>query len=176
VLWMGNVVLGKGIQYLVQAARLLLGRSIQILVAGVIWISPEIVRSFPPNMRILGRVTRDRLNETYRQAHAFVLPTISDGFAVTQLEAMAHGLPVVITPNCGRVVTDGFDGLIVPARDGQALADALARLDGNRPLLREMSRNALETIRKYDLPSNARLICKLTAESRMQLNSTAPTL
>jgi glycosyltransferase involved in cell wall biosynthesis len=78
---------------------------------------------------------------------------------MTQLEAMAHALPVVVTPNCGRVVTDGMDGLVVPARNSQALADALAQLNANRDLVREMSRNALKTILAYDLPSNARQIC-----------------
>jgi glycosyltransferase involved in cell wall biosynthesis len=158
VLWLGSVVLPKGIQYLVQAARLLQGQDIEFLVAGPIRISHRAVQTFPPNMKLLGRVTRDKLGEVYRQAHVFVLPTISDNFPMTQLEAMAHGLPVVITPNCGRAVTDGADGFIVPARDGQALADALARLHNDRPLLREMSRSALTTVRKYDLPSNAILI------------------
>jgi glycosyltransferase involved in cell wall biosynthesis len=91
------------------------------------------------------------------------LPTISDGFAITQLEAMAHGLPVITTPNCGQVVTDGVDGFIVPVRDSQALADAIARLDGDRPLLRTMSANTLLTVQKYDLPSNARLIGDLVS-------------
>lgn len=162
VLWLGNVVLGKGIQYLVEATRVLNNPKIEILLAGPMGISPEIVQSFPANIRILGRVTRDKLSEIYQQAHVFVLPTISDGFAVTQLEAMAHGLPVVTTPNCGQVVTDGMNGLIVPARDSQALADALARLDADRLLLKEMSVNALETVKRYDLPSNARLINILT--------------
>jgi len=62
-------------------------------------------------------------------------------------EAMAHGLPVVTTPNCGRVVTDGVDGLMVPARDGQALAEAIEQLDDDRSLLRKMSENALQTVK-----------------------------
>lgn len=176
VLWLGNVVVGKGIQYLVEAARLLHGRNIQFLIAGPVGISAQVVQTFPANIRMLGRVTRDRLGEIYQQSHVFVLPTISDGFAITQLEAMAHGLPVVITPNCGRVVTDGVDGLIVPARDSRALADALASLDADRELVREMSRNALETIRKYDLPSNAKLICDLADKYRTPLSFTSPTL
>jgi glycosyltransferase involved in cell wall biosynthesis len=164
VLWLGSVILRKGIPYLVEAARLLQGQDIEFLVAGQVGISDRAVRAFPPNMKVLGRVTRDKLGEVYRQAHVFVLPTISDGFAVTQLEAMAHGLPVVATPNCGRVVTDGADGLIVPPRDGKALANALARLHNDRPLLREMSRNALTTVRSYDLPSNAILINEQVAK------------
>ncbi|HEX4265925.1 MAG TPA: glycosyltransferase family 4 protein [Verrucomicrobiae bacterium] len=162
VLWLGNVILSKGIQYLVEAARLLEAENIQFLLAGPLGIEEKIVRTFPANIQVLGRITRDRLGEVYRDAHVFVLPTISDGFAVTQLEAMAHGLPVVITPNCGRVVTDGVEGLVVPARDSQALADALSRLNADRPLVAEMSRQALKTAHAYDLPSNARMICDLT--------------
>jgi len=166
VMWLGSVILRKGIQYLVEAARRLQNQNIEFLVAGTLGVSKEAVQSFPPNIKLLGRITRDRLDEVYRQAHVFVLPTISDGFAITQLEAMAHGLPVITTPNCGRVVTNGVDGFIVPARDGQALADALVRFDTDRSLLREMSHNALQTVKKYDLPSNARLIQDLVLKYR----------
>ena len=163
VLWLGNVILSKGIQYLVQAAKLLEKQDIEFLLAGPVGIEEQVVRTFPSNIRLLGRITRDHLSQIYRQAHVFVLPTISDGFAVTQLEAMAHGLPVVVTPNCGRVVTHGMDGFLVPARDSRALAEALAQLNANRGLVREMSRHALKTILTYDLPSNARQICDLVA-------------
>lgn len=169
VLWLGSVNLRKGIQYLVEAARKLERQKVEFLLAGPLGISDQAVRSFPGNIKVLGRVTRDLLAHYYRQAHVFVLPTLSDGFAVTQLEAMAHALPVVTTPNCGNVVTDGVDGFIVPARDSQSLADALARLDANRPLLVEMSRNALETVKKYDLPSNAQLIDTLASRHRRSL-------
>lgn len=166
VLWLGSVILRKGIQYLIEAARLLQKTKIEFLVAGPLGISDAAVKSFPANVKILGRITRDQLQQVYRQAHVFVLPTLSDGFAITQLEAMSHGLPVVATPNCGRVVTDEVDGLIVPARDSAALAEALARLDDNRDLLRAMSSNALLTASKYDLPSNAWLIEQLVMAYR----------
>jgi glycosyltransferase involved in cell wall biosynthesis len=158
VLWLGNLILRKGIQYLADAARRLQRHNIEFILAGPLGVSDSAVRSFPDNMKILGRVTRDQLSGIYRQAHVFVLPTISDGFAITQLEAMVHGLPVVTTPNCGKVVTDGVDGFIVPARDSQALAAALAKLNDDRALLRVMSSHCLMTARKYDLPSNAQLI------------------
>lgn len=166
VLWLGTVILRKGIQYLVDAARRLQNDNVEFLIAGPLGVSDEAARTFPENMKLLGRLARDQTREIYKRAHVFVLPTLSDGFAVTQLEAMAHGLPVVTTPNCGDVVMDGFDGLIVPARDGQALADALARLNRDRRLVREMSKSALQTVTKYDLPSNARLINKLAVAHR----------
>ena len=171
VLWLGSVILRKGIQYLVEAARKLERRGVEFLLAGPLGVSQTAVQSFPPNIKLLGRVTRDQLGEVYRQAQVFVLPTISDGFAITQLEAMAHCLPVVTTPNCGRVVTDGVDGYVVPARDSEALADALARLNDDRWLLRTMSYNTMLTVKKYDLPSNAMLIQDLTAAYRKKLRT-----
>jgi glycosyltransferase involved in cell wall biosynthesis len=169
VLWLGSVILRKGIQYLVEAARKLERHQVEFLLAGPLGISDEAVRSFPANIKVLGRITRDQLSAYYRQAHLFVLPTLSDGFAITQLEAMAHGLPVVTTPHCGNVVTDGVDGFIVPARDSQALADAIARLDADRDQLYAMSCNTLLSVQKYDLPSNAKLINDLVVEHRRSL-------
>jgi glycosyltransferase involved in cell wall biosynthesis len=174
VLWLGSVVLRKGIQYLVEAARKLERLKMEFLLVGPLGISRQAVRSFPHNIKVLGGVTRDQLGDYYRQAHVFVLPTLSDGFAITQLEAMAHGLPVITTPNCGRVVTDGVDGFIVPARDSQALADALVKFDVDRSLLREMSRNALQTVKRYDLPSNAKLINALVLTHRHSLQNNKP--
>jgi hypothetical protein len=170
VLWLGSVILRKGIQYLVQAAKLLQRQNIEFLLAGPMGISEQAARSFPPNIKPLGWITRDRLSKIYQQADVFVLPTLSDGFAITQLEAMAHGLPVIATPNCGRVVTDGVDGFIVPARDGERLAEAILRLDSDRNLLREMSARALKTVLGFCLPSNAQMIHELSLR-RLALKS-----
>ena len=168
VLWLGSLILRKGIQYLAEAARLLERTGIEFTLAGPVGISDQAVRSFPRNMKLLGTLTRDRVAQLYRASHVFVLPTLSDGFAITQLEAMAHGLPVVTTPNCGKVVNDGMDGFIVPPRDARALAEALARLQSDPDLLRTMSANALRTVTGFDLPSNATMIHRLTQERRNQ--------
>jgi glycosyltransferase involved in cell wall biosynthesis len=88
----------------------------------------------------------------------FVLPTVSDGFAITQVEAMAQALPVITTPNCGEVVTPGIDGLIVPPFDGEALAAAISKLDQDRPLLKEMSYRALDKSAHFYLPRQAQLV------------------
>lgn len=156
VLWLGSVTLRKGIQYLVGAARELLSADVEFLVAGPVGVTPHALATFPPNVRVLGKVSGPPKAELYRSADVFVLPTLSDGFAITQIEAMAFGLPVVATPNCGRVVTHGRDGLIVPARDPAALADALLSLARDRPLLAEMSEQALLKSRQFSLDNYAR--------------------
>lgn len=143
VLWLGLVCLRKGFPYFLEAARQLTGRQIEMIAAGPIAVSARALQHLPPNVRMLGRVQRRDVHAIYARADVFVLPTLSDGFALTQLEAMAHGLPVISTPRCGEVVNPGQDGLVIPPGDAQALVAALCRLDDDRGLLDEMSQRAL---------------------------------
>jgi glycosyltransferase involved in cell wall biosynthesis len=147
VLWIGQIVLRKGIPYLFEAAAKLQKANVRFVVAGRIGISDKGLCAAPPNVTVLGHITQADANRHFSEADVFVLPTLSDGFALTQLEAMSFGLPVITTPNCGNVVTHGVDGLIIPTGDSQALADAIASLESNRPLLREMSEKALQTVK-----------------------------
>jgi glycosyltransferase involved in cell wall biosynthesis len=151
VLWLGSVTLRKGIQYLLAAAERLLSQNIRFVIAGPIHISRQIVSSAPANVQFVGRVPRGGLLDMYSSADVFALPTISDGFAITQLEAMAHGVPVMVTRNCGTVVTHGRDGLIVGARDVDAIVQALDSLERDRDMLRELSREAIRTSARFSL-------------------------
>jgi len=151
VLWLGQVNVPKGIHYLMEAARLLEREKIHFDVVGPIGILPEAVTSAPKNMTFHGPVSRDRAAEWYQQADVFVLPTLSDGFALTQLEALAHGLPVIVTPNCGRVVEEGKTGFVVPARDAQALAETIMRFVRNRDLSSEMSPKCREAAAVFSI-------------------------
>jgi len=151
VLWLGQVILRKGIQYLIEAARKVQHLPIRFTVIGPILISPDKVAQAPDNMSFLGRVTRDQTARQYLSADLFVLPTISDGFAITQLEAMAQGLPVVATPNCGRVVEDGKTGRVVPIRDPEALAAAFVEALDDPDRLAEWGRAAFERSAEFGI-------------------------
>jgi glycosyltransferase involved in cell wall biosynthesis len=151
VLFLGQVILRKGIQYLIEAAKLLKDEPIHFDVVGSIGISDDAVASAPSNMTFHGPVSRDRTEEFYRSADLFVLPTLSDGFALTQLEAMAHGLPVIATPNCGEVVSDGVDGLIVQASDSNALAEAFQLVIQDPDKLQAMSAATEAKLEQFSL-------------------------
>jgi glycosyltransferase involved in cell wall biosynthesis len=151
VLWLGQVNVRKGIHYLIEAARILEGSDIDIDIVGPIEITPDTLASAPSNMTFHGSVSRDRTVHHYRQADVFVLPTLSDGFAITQLEAMAYGLPVITTPNCGKVVQNGKNGFVVPPSDAKALAEAISRFDGDRELAMRMSGDCLETVKEFSI-------------------------
>ncbi len=159
VLWLGTVCLRKGIPYLIEAARQLQSeKNIRFLIAGPIQISSQAIASAPPNIRFLNRIPRSSAPDLYRSADLFVIPTISDGFAITQLEAMAAGLPVIATPNCGQVVTDGIDGFIIPPADSAALACAILKLHADRSLLQSMSQGARQRCTQFSPAQHAQQI------------------
>ncbi len=149
VLFLGQVILRKGIKYLIAAAKLLERENIHFDIVGPLGISASAIATAPQNLRFHGRTSRDQAAAWYRQSQVFVLPTLSDGFAITQLEAMAHGLPVVTTPCCGEVVSDGGDGFVVPARDAGALAQALQRYLVEPDLLTSQSAAARIKARQF---------------------------
>jgi glycosyltransferase involved in cell wall biosynthesis len=75
----------------------------------------------------------------YRSANVFVLPSYSENFGITVLEAMQHGLPVVVTPEVGaaEIVHKCGSGLVV-TREPEAIAQAICRLTQDFALARTM--------------------------------------
>ena len=164
ILFLGQVILRKGIQYLLAAAKLLEAEPVCFDVVGAVGISADAVKLAPRNVIFHGRANRDQASVWYQQADVFVLPTLSDGFALTQLEAMAHGLPVIATPNCGRVVTDGADGFIVPPRDAVGLAQAIHRYLQEPELLPEHQAGARKKNGQFTLARLAEGLAALQSE------------
>jgi glycosyltransferase involved in cell wall biosynthesis len=161
VLWLGQVNVRKGIHYLIEAARMLEGRDIHFDIVGPIGIACEALESAPSNMTFHGSVSRDLAVDYYRKADVFVLPTLSDGFAITQLEAMAYGLPVITTPHCGKVVTEGETGFVVPARNAKALAEAVMRFDDDRSLSARMRGNCRASVKKFSIDAYAKELMQI---------------
>lgn len=158
VLWLGQVSLRKGFPYFVQAARLVQDCHIQFTVAGPIRLSARALQNLPANLRVLGQVSRAQALTLYKTNDVLVLPTLSDGFALTQLEAMSYGLPVIATDRCGEVVTDGQNGYRVGVRDPEAIAAILTRLESDRVALRRMSRAAVSRAAEFTLDRYVRSV------------------
>ncbi|HUI98775.1 MAG TPA: glycosyltransferase family 4 protein [Usitatibacter sp.] len=82
-------------------------------------------------------------------AHAMLLPSYAEGLPYALLESMAAGVPLIATPvgAIPDVMTDGIHGILVPPRDGKAIAEALAALSGDRERISWMSRACRRRIR-----------------------------
>jgi len=138
----------KGVQYMMQAfSELKLPNSELWFVGGGLEHSalrPMIDRHRTASIRFLGAVPQSELRELYSQCSVFVLPSIVDGFGMVVPQAMACGLPVIVSENVGAadVIQDGEDGYIVPIRDVEALKQKLLLLYEDRSRLEGMGRAA----------------------------------
>lgn len=90
-----------------------------------------------------------RLRDLHRSCHVFVNPSRYEGMPNAVLEAMASGLPIVASSVAGNVsvVAEGRNGLLVPPREAEALATALARLAEDRPAAAAMGAHSRERAR-----------------------------
>lgn len=142
VLFLGSVILRKGVGQLLQAILMLKAEPIDFIFAGPIGIVvPDEIRHMS-NVRFLGSVDSTSANRLYQESDIFLFPTLSDGFGLTQLEALGNGLPVIASTHCGRVVEDGINGLLISEVTPAAIADAIMKLVGNRDLLCQLKSNA----------------------------------
>lgn len=126
VLFLGQITLRKGIARLLDAMRLLIDEPIELILAGPTWISPEAWKGL--KVRWLGAVPRSEVNAVYDAADVFILPTLSDGYALTQLEALARGVPVIASKNCGSAVVHGRNGWILDDLEPTTIASMLSSL------------------------------------------------
>jgi starch synthase len=110
-------------------------------------ISLERSATVAATVEFLGPITMQRMPEVYRQASVFVFPSLSDGFGLVVPEAMASGLPVIVSDHTGAadLVTEGVDGFVVPAGDADALADRLQLLESDPDLVARMGAQARAT-------------------------------
>jgi len=124
VLFLGQVNLRKGGGRLLDAMRLLADEPIELVLAGPTEIDPSAWADLP-NVQWLGAVPRGEVGRVYRDADVFILPTLSDGFAITQIEAIGHGLPVIASEFCGAVVESGRTGHLLDDLEPATIADAI---------------------------------------------------
>jgi glycosyltransferase involved in cell wall biosynthesis len=142
LLFLGTIGLRKGIARLLDAMRILEGQPVQLTLAGPSELDPQ-AWAGAPNIRWLGPVPRSQVVPLYQQAHAMILPTLSDGFALTQLEALAHGCPVIASTFCGEVVSPGINGWLLPSLEPEAIATTiLEAIDTAHLLPRPLQRPA----------------------------------
>lgn len=148
VLFLGNVCLRKGIGRLVEAMRMLRNEPIDLTICGHLDVSLAMWSDLP-KVRWIAPVRNSSVDGAYRAADVFILPTISDGFARTQIEAMAQGTPVIASLNCGDVVIDGGNGFHLQDNSPEEIASLLRKICQDRSILAKLDTKArVESIPK----------------------------
>lgn len=152
VLFVGQLGIRKGIKYLLEAfERFDHPRKRLTLVGPPQAETADLVAKAVATGHVVatGSLPRDGVRERMSRSHVMVLPSVEEGLALVQAQALACGCPVVAVPptGCDDLFTDGVEGFIVPSRDPGAIADRLAEL-ADRPELRAaLSAAAVERVK-----------------------------
>jgi glycosyltransferase involved in cell wall biosynthesis len=149
VLFLGSLIPRKGIHEMLKATTLMKTAPVEFNFVGASTTELALQSTETPRVRWMGPVARERVHDFYREADVFMLPTHSDGFGLTQLEAMAWGLPVIASKNCGEVVRHESNGLVLPTVTAEAIAEAINWCLRNAEALDPMSDCATRTCNEF---------------------------
>jgi mannosylfructose-phosphate synthase len=107
-------------------------------------------RAVGERVHAVGGIPHEELPPYYRQAALFILPARYEPFGMTALEAMASGVPAVVSTFAGiqENLTPGGDCLIVDPLDEKGLAEAVSLLLRDRGLARRLARAGAQTVRE----------------------------
>lgn len=153
----------KGVKYLIKAIALVPKVKLLLIGSGILESSlKNLVKKLRITQRVkfLGRIDHNQLPKFYRQAKLFVLPSLSESQSNSLLEALACGLPAVVTNIGGNPeIVNSQNGILVPPADSRKLAKAINKaLIQSWPKTKVNKKNSWENVaKKY-----YQIFCKIT--------------
>ncbi len=160
VVYAGSLSVRKGIGYLVQAfMQANIPESELLLIGGKTEETSALLTGAGQRVNCIGHMPQSKLVHYYRNSSVFVMPSIEEGLAMVQAQALACGLPLICTTNtggedllrlseklplkCHGKIKEYPAGYLVPIRDSHAIADCLIELSQNKDLLKAKQNAAL---------------------------------
>ncbi|MEK6396650.1 MAG: glycosyltransferase family 4 protein [Terriglobus sp.] len=150
LLFVGGVGLRKGVPYLLEAFARLKHPNKRLRVVGSMSreIAPVLERLPKEHVEFLGLLPQQQVAEMMSRSHLLILPSIEEGLALVQGQALACGCPVLATTNTGGedLFQDGVEGFIVPIRDVDALLHRMEQIADDPVLQQQMRAAGLERV------------------------------
>jgi glycosyltransferase involved in cell wall biosynthesis len=153
LLFTGSFDIRKGCFTIVEALNLLKERGVYVEVDIVGPMTEEGSRALTylvdkTMIKIHGMVLQDGLKGFLRDSDIYIFPTFAEGSARSVMEALAAGMPVITTENCGVPIVHEFSGLLIPTNSPKILADTIIKLINNKELRIKYGTNAAKLISK----------------------------
>jgi len=155
ILWVGRFIPGKGVEYLIEAFSILSKKyyDLKLLLIGDGPKKGDILEKAKKlgvreKISTISFVPNDKMPTIYRKSKVFVLPSLSEGFPRTILEAMSCEVPVVSTdlPQIRNLISDC--GFLVPEKNPVALVEAIDRLLSDEDLRNKFGVNGRKKVKK----------------------------
>jgi glycosyltransferase involved in cell wall biosynthesis len=169
LLLVGNDLRKKGIAVLLDALAELRELPLDLLLVGREDPAPfrAMVEDRALDSRVYFLPPRKDIEFYYAAADAYTGPSLEDTFALPPAEAMACGLPVIVSAENGtfEIITHNSDGMILEdATDSRALAAMIRKLFEDKKFRSQLGQNAFETAGKYTWEANGRDLARIFEE------------
>lgn len=161
VLYLGRLSLHKGPDYFIRAAQKVLEYEPDAIfvVAGSGELLPELINlacrlGIANKVLFTGKITDEEVNNIYEAADVYVMPSVSEPFGLTALEAASHGTPIIISKNSGakEVLKHCLE---VDFWDTDEIANKIISLLKYPPLGNEMRQNAFKALDRISWKNQA---------------------
>lgn len=142
----------KGMEYLLDAMEKLQGQPVKLSMIGVpVDGEQELINRMRGmnNVEYVGRIPHEQIHNYFENNDVFILPSLAEGSSLSVYEALASGMPCIVTKNTGSVITDGVDGFIIEVKSAESIVVAIRKFIEKPELVHEMSLSARNTINKY---------------------------
>jgi glycosyltransferase involved in cell wall biosynthesis len=151
ILFAGSMTQRKGLADVFAAMKLLKRRDVELVVLGSTLASMEFYRGEFSDFVYEAPRPHQKVLELMRTCDALILPSIVEGRALVQQEAMSQGLILLATANAGGqdLIVNGRTGLLLPIRSPEGIAKAISWLAENRAMIPEMKRAAFAKACEY---------------------------
>lgn len=152
LLIVANISKRKGTDYLIKAMEGLQGKAVQLNMIGAPDTGGEILLDKikqASNINYYGKIPHAEIHKFFDQSDVFVLPSLAEGSSLSVYEAIAAGMPCIVTENVGSVIEDKKDGLIIGAKSSKAIIDAILYFLNNPDEVERMSVNTQKTIKEF---------------------------
>jgi glycosyltransferase involved in cell wall biosynthesis len=167
VLFAGSMTQRKGLADLFAAMKMLDRSDIELVVMGAPIAPLEFYQKQFPNFRYEPPRPHGEVLALMGSCDVFVLPSIVEGRALVQQEAMACGLPLIVTPNAGGedLIEEGRTGFLIPIRSPESIAEKIAWFAEHRDAWPEMSAAAQAKAREYTWQAYGEKVLAVVRES-----------
>jgi glycosyltransferase involved in cell wall biosynthesis len=173
VLFLGRITMQKGPEFFVRAAARVLAKrnGVRFVMAGWGDLGPRTVEQVAAmglgaSVRFTGFLRGEEVRRAYRAADVYVMPSVSEPFGLTALEAIQHGVPVVISKTSGAAEVLPRGALLVDFWDVDRMADLILSLLNHPELSAAVLRQGAAEIRRLTWDEAARK-CVAVYEEQM---------
>ena len=166
ILFVGSMSQRKGLADIFEAMKLLKKDPVKLSILGQPSMPMEFYRKQCSDFKYYPPCTHTKVREIMLQHDALILPSIVEGRALVQQEALSCGLPIIVTKNAGaeELIDEGITGYLIPIRCPEKIAEKVLSFLNNKQSRMDIAHECIKKAQSYTWSGYAQKIIDFNLE------------